>query len=219
MIKYPDNIRVYDDFLPYDVAQAIYANLSSIPQQWFSLRKTSNESPTEEPKFSKTWWSIHGDKSERAKLNDKNLMTYQYMATDNHQTGCDCTYCKIIEVFIHNLPPEVSGQTIQESFLSIYRPGDFLSQHHDAGANRTWAFTYTLSTGWRPEWGGILNVHDQESDAWFAFPPKFNRLILMDVTDKYQSRHFVSEVTRDCPINRITFSGWFTDPDDISKAA
>ena len=211
MINYPDSIRVYDNFLPDTTAQALYANLSSIPQQWFSLRKKTQEEGHPEPTFSKTWWSIHGDKSQQAELHPKGLLTYQYMATDNHQDGCTCTYCQLQELFLQNPPPELSSLVFHESFLSVFRPGDFLSQHHDHGYNREWAFTYTLSTGWRPEWGGILNVQDKASGNWWAFPPKFNRLILMDVGDK-SCNHFVSQVIPTAPINRVTFSGWWYDP-------
>lgn len=218
MIKYPDTIRVYDDFLPLDIAQALYANLSSIPHQWFSLRKTSHDADNPVPQFNKTWWSIHGNKSDKATLHPKGYMTYQYMATDNHQAGCECTYCRLVDIFSQNPAPETSDQLIQECFLSVYRPGDFLSTHHDASHNRTWAFTYTLSTGWKPEWGGILNIQD-ESGEWYAFPPKFNRLILMEVSKEYQTNHFVSEVIQECPINRVTFSGWYTDPNNIPQAA
>jgi len=213
MTKYPENIRVYDDFLPENLAQQLYTQISSVPQQWYSLVKS-----TPKQGHTKTWWSIHGDKSKPARLDSQGKMTYQYMATDKHQTGCDCVYCDLIKIFVQNPPPEVSEHLISDCFLSVYRPGDYLSQHHDNAYDRTWAFTYTLSTGWRPEWGGILNIQDSDGD-WYAFPPKFNRLILMDVTEKNSCNHFVSEVIRDCPINRVTFSGWFKLPESEKQAA
>lgn len=213
MTKYPENIRVYDDFLPDNLAQQLYSQIGSIPQQWYSLRKSTSNS-----EHTKSWWSIHGDKSQPARLDANNKMTYQYLATDKHQPGCDCTFCSLIKILAKNPPPEVSDDKISECFLSVYRPGDYLSQHHDTAFDRTWAFTYTLSTGWRPEWGGILNIQDKDQD-WWAFPPKFNRLILMDVTEQNSSNHFVSEVIRDCPINRVTFSGWFTNPVKDALAA
>jgi len=211
MTEYPENIRVYDDYLPDNIAQALYAKLSGIPQQWFSLRKTSHTEPGGKPQFKKTWWSIHGDKSTASQIDQGGAMTYQYMATDMHQSGCECAYCDLNKLFPHQPPPEVSDLILQETFLSIYRPGDFLSQHTDIGAKRQWAFTYTLSTGWRPEYGGILNIISGNG-VWYAFPPTFNRLILFDVTEKSLSTHFVSQVIPESPINRITFSGWWYDP-------
>lgn len=218
MINYPDSIRVYDDFLPVQTAQALYANVSGIPQQWFSLRKTTAKYIDQDPIFSKTWWSIHGDKSHPSQLHMENKMTYQYMATDNHQAGCDCTYCEFQKILTSNMPPEVSDQIISECHLTVYRPGDYLSQHHDSTGRRTWAFTYTLSTGWKPEWGGILNIQDPDNGNWHAFPPMFNRLILIDVSNK-NCNHFVSHVIPDCPVNRVTFSGWFEPPRSLSAAA
>lgn len=217
MINYPDNIRVYDNYLAENVAQALYSKLSGIPQQWFSLRKTSHPEEGSKPKFSKTWWSLHGDKSTASQLDLNGEMTYQYMATDMHQSGCDCAYCDLNKLFNQQPPPEVSDLVMQESFLSLYRPGDFLSQHTDIGAQRQWAFTYTLSTGWRPEYGGILNV--KSDGIWYAFPPTFNRLILIDVTDKASCVHFVSQVIPQSPINRITYSGWWYDPKTGKMAA
>jgi len=211
MINYPDNIRVYDNFLPDNIAQKAYSQLSSIPQQWFSLRRTQHESNQDSPKGTRTWWSIHGHKGENARLDSQGKTTYQFMATDNHQIGCDCLYCDLLKIFNTNQPPEVSDKQISQSFLSVFRPGDFLSQHTDSQTDCSWAFTYTLSTGWRPEWGGILNIQDSTHGDWYAFPPVFNRLIMMDMTTIDKSNHFVSKVAEDCPVNRITLSGWYNN--------
>lgn len=211
MINYPDNIRVYDNYFPENIAQSLYSNVSGIPQQWFSLRKTSHTQPGALPKFSKTWWSIHGDKSTPSQVDPNGALTYQYLATDTHQSGCECTYCDLEKLFYKQPPPEVSDMVMQQSSLTVYRPGDYLSRHQDEGKDREWAFTYTLSTGWQPEYGGILNIQGSNK-VWYAFPPKFNRLILMDVSDKSQSSHFVSQVIPNCPINRVTYSGWWHYP-------
>ena len=215
MEKYPDNIRVYDDFLPPEVAQKLYSRVSSIPQQWFSLRKNIVDE-TSEVRYSKTWWSIHGDKSPKAHLDEthQQRMTYQFLATSEHQDNCDCTYCDMVNILRNNPAPEVSDHDLIESMLTVYRPGDFLSQHMDSRDNRSWAFTYTLTTGWRPEWGGILNVQDNRDGEWYAFVPKFNRLILMDVgmLEESSCNHFVSQVIEDAPVNRVTLSGWYGSP-------
>ena len=211
MINYPDNIRVYDNFLPDNIAQKAYSQLSSIPQQWFSLRRTQMDHDQNSPQGTRTWWSIHGHKGEKSGLDINGKTTYQFMATDNHQIGCDCLYCDLLKIFNTNQPPEVSDQQISQSFLSVFRPGDFLSQHTDSQTDCSWAFTYTLSTGWRPEWGGILNIQDSTHGDWYAFPPVFNRLIMMDMTTPIKSNHFVSKVIDECPVNRITLSGWYNN--------
>jgi Rps23 Pro-64 3,4-dihydroxylase Tpa1-like proline 4-hydroxylase len=218
MIKYPETIRVYDDFLPPDVAQQLYSKVSGIPQQWFSVRKTKTDNHLEEPEYSKTWWSIHGAKDIPSTLDQRGRMTYQFLATDNHQDSCECAYCDMNRIFASQPPPDVGDDYMSEAMLTVYRPGDFLSQHHDKRDTRTWAFTYTLSPGWRPEFGGVLNIQDPEDGNWYSFPPKFNRLILLNVGETSMN-HFVSAVIPESPINRVTYSGWFSARDSVQEAA
>lgn len=217
MIRYPDSIRVYDDFLSEENAYKIYATLSSLPQQWFSNQRGFINDKNA-PEKSKTWWSIHGDKGNVPDLDPQGRMTYNYLATNEHQEGCNCVYCDMTHLFDQNPPPEAQGMKVIDSQLSLFRPGDYLSQHIDVYENRVWAFSYSLSVGWRPEWGGVLNAQDPDDGEWYAFPPVFNRLIMMDVTPGNQNvNHFVSEVIPSCPMNRITFSGWWGHPESPGK--
>lgn len=208
MINYPDSIRVYDDFLSEENAYKIYATLSSLPQQWFSLHRSYIDE-SNNPQKAKTWWNIHGDKSRAPDYDPQGRMTYQYLATNEHQEGCNCVYCDMTTLFDQNPPPEAQGLHIMDSQLSLFRPGDYMSQHTDEFNNRIWAFSYSLSVGWRPEWGGVLHAQDPDDGEWYAFPPVFNRLIMMDVTPGSSVNHYVSEVVPSCPVNRVTFSGWW----------
>lgn len=209
MINYPDSIRVYDNFLPEETAQKAYAQLSSLPQQWFSLRKTHFDPTSQKLKSVRTWWSIHGNKSENARLNASGETTYQYMATDNHQTGCDCLYCDLVKVFQNNPPPEATGEKLLESYLSVYHPGDFHSQHTLEKTNSSWAFIYNLTTGWRPEWGGVINI-EHPNGGWYAFPPVFNQLILIDLSEASNIKTFTSKVIDESLVNKIALHGWYT---------
>jgi Rps23 Pro-64 3,4-dihydroxylase Tpa1-like proline 4-hydroxylase len=212
MINYPDSIRVYDDFLSEENAYKIYASLSSLPQQWFSLHRSSVDE-NNETQTSKTWWNIHGDKSRAPDYDPMGRQTYQYLATNDHQAGCDCVYCDVTQLFSESQPPEAQGLSVMDTELSLFRPGDYISQHLDQTDNRVWAFSYSLSVGWRPEWGGVLNCQDPDDGEWYAFPPVFNRLVMMDVTlGNTNVNRFVSEVVPSCPINRLTFSGWWGVP-------
>ena len=212
MINYPDSIRVYDDFLSEENAYKIYATLSSLPVQWFSLHRSFIDD-NNTPQQSKTWWNIHGDKSVAPDYDPMGRMTYQYLATNEHQPGCNCVYCDMTTLFDINPPPEAQGLRVMNSQLSLFRPGDYLSQHIDEFDNRVWAFSYSLSVGWRPEWGGVLHAQDPDDGEWYAFPPVFNRLIMMDVTPGNTNvNHYLSEVVPSCPINRLTYSGWWGIP-------
>lgn len=208
MKRYPDTIRVYDDFLSEENAYKIYASLGSLPQQWFSLHRSYIDE-NNQPQKSKTWWNIHGDKGQAPILDSHSRHTHNFLATGDHQTGCTCIYCDVRQLFQQNPPPEAQDLTLNKDFITMYRPGDYFSQNIDPPTDGSWAFNYSLSVGWRPEWGGVLNIQDPETSEWYAFPPMFNRLIMWDVNA--QLNYFVSQVISDSPINRLTYSGWWAE--------
>ena len=212
MINYPDSIRVYDDFLSEENAYKIYASMSSLPQQWFSLMRGTIDEKNE-PKNSKTWWNIHGDKSKAPDYDPAGRSTYQYLVTNEHQSGCNCVYCDMTNLFTYNQPPEAQGLAVLKPSLTLMRPGDYQSQNLNPAENKVWAFSYCLSVGWRPEWGGVLHAQDPDDGEWYAFPPVFNRLIMWDVTPGNTAINtYVSEVVPSCPVNRVTYDGvWGVD--------
>ena len=214
MINYPESFRVYDNFLSEENAYKIYASLSSLPQQWFSLQRGYTDQNNELLQ-SKTWWNIHGDKGRAPDLDPAGRPTYNYLSTSEHQDGCTCIYCDMTTMFQQNPPPEAQGLNVTDSNLRLFRPGDYLSQTTDQSEGRVWAFSYSLSVGWRPEWGGILNCQDPDDGEWYAFPPVFNRLIMMDVTNPVNNiNHFVSEIISGSPVNLVTYSGWWAESDN-----
>ena len=221
MINYPSNIRIYDNFLPLGDAETIYQGIQNLTPNWFTLRRKAFDggSTGQEYTFTKSWWNIFGGPEiSQAPLDQDRAMTYQFLGTDNHQTGCDCSMCDLQKMMLMNPPQEVINQYITEAMLTVYRPGDYLSTHHDQRDNRTWAFTYSLNKDWRPEWGGILNCQDVSGD-WYALSPKYNRLILMDVSPGNSIKHFVSQVIPEAPEHRVTYSGWYGHYDSMPQVA
>ena len=204
---------MYDDYFPECEIDAIHSGLSNLAESWFSYRRMGSDYNSK-----KHWWDIHKpiDSAPLAK-NSKNL-TYRFSATDNHDPGCGCSYCKVKRMLVRKPPPDVGNDYIGEDFLSVYKPGDYLSQHEDRRNARTWAFTLTLTKDWRPEWGGILNV-EVDMNEWLAFPPKYNRLILMKVNGPVSCNHFVSHVIPEAPVHRVTLSGWYHKPLEEPMAA
>ena len=87
-----------------------------------------------------------------------------------------------------------------------YRPGDFLTAHHDevAGKNRRAAYVFGLSEGWNAEWGGLLLFHDMAGDVTRGLKPRFNCLNLFRVPQT----HSVSQVATFAATNRISVTGW-----------
>jgi Rps23 Pro-64 3,4-dihydroxylase Tpa1-like proline 4-hydroxylase len=87
-----------------------------------------------------------------------------------------------------------------------YRPGDFLTAHHDevAGKKRRAAYVFGLSEGWNTEWGGLLLFHDPAGDVTRGLKPRFNCLNLFRVPQT----HSVSQVATFAATNRISVTGW-----------
>ena len=201
-------VIVYDNYFPTEIAEDLYQGLGKMPYSWFDKR-------IKYPQTDSTIQSHHimGDGYKPSIKNDLDL-SFSFLTTAGHIEECDCSYCKLNKLFTENPPKECKGRSILSDFISIYRPGDFLSQHKDNESGREWAWTYTLTKEWRPEWGGLLHI-DRGKGRWESYSPVFNRLILMDVSPPRQDGdddgliHYVSEITREAPINRITYSGWY----------
>lgn len=227
MINYPDTIKVYDNFLPDDVINDIYKRLGDdLGPIDFKLRRSGIAADGKTVLHTKTLWNIHGTRIPPPPPTQEEL-AYNFLSTNDHKESCKCAYCDLLQIFENYLPKELQGLTLDDSYLSMYRPGDFLNRHHDAhyySDMRQWAFTLTLTKDWLPDYGGILNIQDPECGNWYAFPPVFNRLILMDVSlseEKVGMTHFVSHVHPNVTINRLTYSGWYgkkaSDDVDVPK--
>ena len=91
------------------------------------------------------------------------------------------------------------------------RVGDFLKPHSDDNRNRRLALVLYLSPGWKPEFGGELQVVEKEG-AVHTIQPEYNSLVAFDVlTD---SSHYIEPITPaagDLP--RLTIGGWYHKPD------
>ncbi|MBJ6120246.1 2OG-Fe(II) oxygenase [Sphingomonas mollis] len=88
---------------------------------------------------------------------------------------------------------------------TAYSPGDLLTAHDDevAGKDRRAAYVLGLNPRWRPEWGGILLFHDDDSSVSGSVPA-FNTLDILSVPQP----HSVSMVTRAAPDRRYSITGW-----------
>ena len=87
-----------------------------------------------------------------------------------------------------------------------YRPGDFLTAHHDEvpGKNRRAAYVYGLSRNWRTEWGGLLLFHGDTGDVEHGLVPRFNCLNLFRIPRD----HSVSQVASYAGDVRLSITGW-----------
>lgn len=222
-MNFPDTIKIYDNFLPDYIINTLYQRLGDeLRASDFELRRSGITADGKFVLHTNTMWNLHGTRIPPPPPTQE-LLAYNFLTTSEHKESCNCAYCDLVQIFEDNLPDELQGLILDDSYLSVYRPGDFLNRHHDGHYNsdmRQWAFTLTLTKDWLPDYGGILNVQDPDDGEWYAFPPVFNRLILMDVTlreEKLGMNHFVSHVHPNVTLNRLTYSGWYRKkaPEDV----
>lgn len=96
--------------------------------------------------------------------------------------------------------------TFADAQATAYSPGDFLTGHDDAVAqkNRVAAYVLGLTPTWRMEWGGLLLFHEASNTRGSAIAPGFNQLNLFMVGQQ----HSVTEVTRAAASRRLSITGW-----------
>ncbi|MEL7446218.1 MAG: 2OG-Fe(II) oxygenase family protein [Pseudomonadota bacterium] len=86
-----------------------------------------------------------------------------------------------------------------------FRPGDFLSTHHDGpNADRKIAMVLGLSRDWSIDWGGNL-LFLRKNGTIEGITPGFNRLDLFSVPQD----HCVARIAPSAPRPRHAISGWF----------
>lgn len=92
-----------------------------------------------------------------------------------------------------------------------YTPGHFLTRHRDDSTreDRRVAYVYSMSRGWHPDWGGLLQFFSDDGAPRDAWTPTFNALALFDV----RHVHSVTFVTPFAREPRYSLTGWFRGPD------
>lgn len=97
--------------------------------------------------------------------------------------------------------------TRMDLIAARYLPGHFLTPHDDAhpGEGREVTYILNLSRAWKPEWGGLLHLMDDEqSHVTHTFVPRFNSMVLF----RPPLWHFVSQVANFARLPRYTLTGW-----------
>lgn len=96
-------------------------------------------------------------------------------------------------------------------FISKYRFGDFLSPHCDKNNGRI-AFVLNLTKNWKPQYGGILHIMNQDrTEIIRSIVPKFNSLVLFYIPPENGIPHFVSHINiNNNGLYRYAITGWFS---------
>lgn len=88
-----------------------------------------------------------------------------------------------------------------------YRPGQFLTLHHDEveGAERLYAYVLNLTPTWKPQFGGQLMFVAPDGHISEAYTPCWNAFNIFKVPQP----HMVGMVTPFAPMSgRISITGW-----------
>jgi Rps23 Pro-64 3,4-dihydroxylase Tpa1-like proline 4-hydroxylase len=207
-------LKVIKNFLKEEKAVQLANDIQDMPENWWLY---ALKSESDAVYFANSLRHIQ-NKSEACFKVDKdfsksNSFCYKFKRTTDHYDSCPCFECELKkELEIKNCILYEMGWsscTIQESFISAYGSGDYLSTHTDKG-NGSVAFVLNLTQNWRPEFGGMLHVLNTDG-SYTAIPPDFNSLILMEVDETNGTPHFVSEVSKYVTSNRIAYSGWYAN--------
>ena len=207
-------LKVIKNFLKEEKAIQLANNIQDIPENWWLYALKSRSDAIY---FSNSLRHIENKNEACFKVDEdfskNNSFCYKFKRTTDHFDYCSCFECELKkELDIKNCILYEMGWsscTIQESFISAYGSGDYLSTHTDKG-NGSVAFVLNLTQNWRPEFGGMLHVLNTDR-SYTAIPPDFNSLILMEVDETNGTPHFISEVSKYATSNRIAYSGWYTN--------
>ena len=209
-------IHIFKDILPLEKAEDLLDNVNSMPESELSLAYfLLNNGPF----YLKNVLSDNNTKiandSLLAHSLKENGFTYRFRRTVGQPRGFLKDFYleylqKDLKTFIQNNTKFINVAPA-EVFLSVYGQGDFLSTHHDHNKGDL-AFVLNLTKNWRPEYGGLLHVL-QEDGTYKAVNPEFNSLVIMELPAEGVA-HFVSEVTKYAPKPRIAISGWYTETKD-----
>lgn len=88
-----------------------------------------------------------------------------------------------------------------------YTSGHYLTRHQDdVGTEmRRIAYVLSLSKGWHPDWGGLLQFFEDDGTPRDAWLPTFNAMAIFDV----RHVHSVTFVTPFAKEPRYSLTGWF----------
>ncbi len=90
-----------------------------------------------------------------------------------------------------------------------YLPGHFLKLHndHNASEGRRFAYVFSVTRDWCPDWGGLLHFTDDQGCISRTLVPGFNTLNLFQVPRD----PFVSLVAPYAQRPRLAITGWLLD--------
>jgi hypothetical protein len=122
-----------------------------------------------------------------------------------------CGFIKFMESFeVISLISTITGHNLSTQvsmFASRYRAESFLSIHQDTGRGKV-ALVFNLTHGWRPAWGGALQMMaDDLQNVTRTIIPQFNSIVIFDVVGQGVPHH-VTSIPREVTRSRLAVTGW-----------
>lgn len=207
-------LKIIKEFLPKEEALLLSKEIYDTPENWWSYAIKSDDKLVYLNNTLRDSHSLKIVEQEAEKSLHLGKFSYKFKRSTTHVKGCNCYECNFKKEYLEiHIKEQVLKTTkwknceLYESFVSAYGRGDYLGIHTDQ--HRGMAFILNLTTGWKPEYGGMLNIL-QEDGTFKSVFPEFNSLILFKI-EKEGSPHFVSEVSKYAPCHRVAISGWYNE--------
>lgn len=213
-----NKIVVINDFFDSHHAENIYNFLryKKPPNTWNSTTCFDNVKADVQQKSSNID-KIQKNIKKASKAYNNGDFSFSFERTlNNHPLQCNCIECYTKYLFktpkIMMKIREITGMditTAHDIFISKYSYGNFLSVHSDKNNGRI-AFILNLSKEWKPEYGGLLHILDNNRENVIkTIVPHFNTLTLFYIPPDVGIPHFVSHINIKNK-NRYAITGWFS---------
>lgn len=210
-------IKTFKNFLSEERAERLHNGILTTPEGWWSYA-VMYQGLQKVRYFKNNFKEREALRHSEATINQSfrhGNFTYRFKRSTPHVKECSCYECNFRSAYLESAEfkefieqeAEVKSPVLYESFCSVYEKGDYLSMHPDA--KRGVAFIFNLTKNWIPEFGGLLNIQ-QEDGTYKTIVPEYNSLTLLKLGDAGTS-HFVSEVSKYATKCRIAISGWYNE--------
>ena len=211
-----DKCVLIRNILTHESALAIHNYLASeMPEDKWDLANYSAKRDSS-PKYNRTAGEEGFSTNPRYCYHDRAAGHFSYIfertLSQNHDDDKLARFLDFITspgpIGLFNLITGLSLASPGEIFASRYRPGHFLSPHHDRN-NGNVAFVFNLTREWMPDWGGNLHsLKDDKKTISRVIQPHFNSMSLMHIDMDRGIEHFVSDVAEGVNENRLSVTGW-----------
>lgn len=212
------------DFLEPEFAEEAHAFLNEgMPRHWwYAVSLPPWIGPAEElksrsiPDSDEAQERIAARRGEAEEAMVRGEFAYFYFRTFDHEPGCNCVACRVIE---HLRSQETCAAVAQATGEPLQSPGEFycsrlvsgcfLGRHSDKGNGRISAIL-NLTRDWNPEYGGLLNLMaDGGPEVSNVVFPRFNSLVGFTLPAGIGRQHFVSHVAPNVYGNRLAVNGFY----------